>query len=285
MAALAALSTIQQQPFTVASHLLPLPDSTSGLAGATTPPPTAVVSTPQRQTSSSGTSGSTNAAESGTPFRFPRSSSPIDPVYVNRYALQHERPVDFTIQTVPQSSYSSHLPPRLNRQSNVQLSTLDSLDSPGSLTLTSPVSPELQRRLLDDLQRQLDLCCSDTDSDSEPDEREYTNVPIPVCLALVVGYICGGAFLFLELQQSWNFEESAYFCFITLTTIGFGDYLPKAEDIAIRDSKGALILCSLYTILGMAWIAMCFNLVQEEVARIVKSFATMIGLVSKQHDR
>jgi hypothetical protein len=302
MAALAALSAIQQQPQPISAHLLPMPVHTpapSPIAGhrsppsvspnrpplsgnsshplfrsPSTPPPTALT---VQATSGSGTSGSTNGItynpSAAAAFRFPRSPSPslpVDQVYVNRYALQQERPVDFTIQNMPQSA-------RLARQS-----TIDStFDSP---PIGMPVSPEVQRRLLDDLQRQLDLC-SDTDSDSEPDERDYTNVPIPVCLALVVGYICGGAFLFLEVQQSWNFEESAYFCFITLTTIGFGDYLPKTEDIAVRDSKGALILCSLYTILGMAWIAMCFNLVQEEVARIVKSFATMIGLVSKQHDR
>ena len=63
---------------------------------------------------------------------------------------------------------------------------------------------------------------------------------------------------------------------------GFGDYLLKTEDIAIRDSKGALILCSLYTIFGMALIAMSFNLLKDETTRILKTLAVTIGLVSKQ---
>ena len=44
-------------------------------------------------------------------------------------------------------------------------------------------------------------------------------VPIWLCVFLVVSYIFGGAFLFAE-WETWPFLDSAYFCFITLTTIG-----------------------------------------------------------------
>lgn len=44
-------------------------------------------------------------------------------------------------------------------------------------------------------------------------------VPIWLCVFLVVGYIAGGAFLFSKWEE-WNYLDSAYFCFITLTTIG-----------------------------------------------------------------
>lgn len=44
-------------------------------------------------------------------------------------------------------------------------------------------------------------------------------VPIWLCVFLVVSYIFGGAFLFSEWEE-WQFLDSAYFCFITLTTIG-----------------------------------------------------------------
>lgn len=44
-------------------------------------------------------------------------------------------------------------------------------------------------------------------------------VPIWLCVFLVVSYIFGGAFLFSAWEQ-WPFLDSAYFCFITLTTIG-----------------------------------------------------------------
>lgn len=53
-----------------------------------------------------------------------------------------------------------------------------------------------------------------------PAEDQTTKpVPIWLCVFLVVSYILGGAVLFNE-WESWIFLDSAYFCFITLTTIG-----------------------------------------------------------------
>lgn len=44
-------------------------------------------------------------------------------------------------------------------------------------------------------------------------------VPIWLCVFLVIGYIIAGAFYFHRTEK-WEFLDSAYFCFITLTTIG-----------------------------------------------------------------
>jgi hypothetical protein len=44
-------------------------------------------------------------------------------------------------------------------------------------------------------------------------------VPIWLCVFLVIGYILGGAWLFHEWEK-WEYLDAAYFCFITLTTIG-----------------------------------------------------------------
>lgn len=44
-------------------------------------------------------------------------------------------------------------------------------------------------------------------------------VPIWLCVFLVISYIIGGAFMFSR-WENWEFLDSAYFCFITLTTIG-----------------------------------------------------------------
>lgn len=60
------------------------------------------------------------------------------------------------------------------------------------------------------------------DFDGYNDDAGYIRpVPIWLCVFLVIGYIIGGAFLF-RAWEKWDFLDAAYFCFITLTTIGKG---------------------------------------------------------------
>ncbi|XP_070206154.1 potassium channel subfamily K member 6-like [Littorina saxatilis] len=51
-------------------------------------------------------------------------------------------------------------------------------------------------------------------------------VPVLVSVAFIIGYIVLGAFLFPQVEEHWTKAEAAYFSFITLSTIGFGDYVP-----------------------------------------------------------
>ncbi|XP_050093309.1 uncharacterized protein LOC126576184 [Anopheles aquasalis] len=104
-------------------------------------------------------------------------------------------------------------------------------------------------------------------------------VPIWLCVFLVVSYIIAGAFMFSEWEE-WSFLDSAYFCFITLTTIGFGDFVP-AQGVK-NDSEVSIALCSLYLLFGIALLAMSFNLVQEEVISNVKSVARRLGILKEE---
>ncbi|KAK3913996.1 Two pore potassium channel protein sup-9 [Frankliniella fusca] len=101
-------------------------------------------------------------------------------------------------------------------------------------------------------------------------------VPIWLCVFLVVSYIFGGAFLFAEWEQ-WDFLDSAYFCFITLTTIGFGDFVPAQR--VTGNAHVSIALCSLYLLFGIALLAMSFNLVQEEVINSVRAVARRLGII------
>ena len=102
--------------------------------------------------------------------------------------------------------------------------------------------------------------------ESEDDAgADYSRKPVPILLSilLVIAYIVGGAFLF-QMWEGWSFLDSSYFCFITLTTIGFGDLTPDQKNTV--DGEQRIALCSLYLLFGIAMIAMSFNLVQEEVS-------------------
>ncbi|XP_067140333.1 potassium channel subfamily K member 18-like [Centruroides vittatus] len=123
----------------------------------------------------------------------------------------------------------------------------------------------------------------DFDENSTDDsEQEEITVPILLCLALVIGYICGGAVLF-SWWEDWGFLDSSYFCFVTLTTIGFGDLVPGTAVVG-DDTQLALGLCSLYLMFGMALLAMSFNLVQEEVTKSVRCIGKRIGILSDDDD-
>lgn len=104
-------------------------------------------------------------------------------------------------------------------------------------------------------------------------------VPISVCLLLVIGYIILGAMIFANWEESWNFLVGFYFCFITLTTTGFGDFVPGMGRL---DNDKRVAFCVVYLLLGMALLAMSFHLIQEEVRHKCTKLARRIGLVEEK---
>ena len=72
-------------------------------------------------------------------------------------------------------------------------------------------------------------------------------VPIMVNLILIFSFIFTGALLFAN-WEGWSAVEASYFCFITLTTIGFGDYSPGKAFEGFQDDP-------------VAFMKMCFTVV------------------------
>ena len=114
------------------------------------------------------------------------------------------------------------------------------------------------------------------DIDDLGDSGKVT-VPIYVCLIIIAGYIFAGSVLF-TLWEDWDYLTGSYFCFVTLSTIGFGDIVPGMQMDAWA-SHQKLVLCALWLAFGLSLLAMCFNLMQEEVKEKVKWVGHKIGLL------
>ncbi|XP_006569276.1 TWiK family of potassium channels protein 18-like [Apis mellifera] len=90
--------------------------------------------------------------------------------------------------------------------------------------------------------------------------------PISICLGAMLCYIVAGAFTLHKLD-GWSFVDASYFCFMSLSTIGFGDMVPGSYPRhTLHESRNVTVwFCSFYIMSGMALTAMCFNILHDEI--------------------
>lgn len=60
---------------------------------------------------------------------------------------------------------------------------------------------------------------------------------------------------------------------------GFGDIVPGQT--LDEDSQEKLIVCALYLLFGMALIAMCFKLMQDDVVQKARWLGQRIGIIGE----
>lgn len=114
--------------------------------------------------------------------------------------------------------------------------------------------------------------------ESTEDKLSKMNVPLWLVLLTMILYLVGGAVLFV-IWEDWDFLDSFYFCYISLATVGFGDLFPGASLADDKSAQEKLVMTSVYLLFGMALIAMCFNLAQEEVVNKVTRMAIKLGII------
>ena len=104
-----------------------------------------------------------------------------------------------------------------------------------------------------------------------PGEPRAPLLPFCLCLSVIVGYILAGGYL-LTLWEDWSYMDGAFFCFVSLSTIGFGELTPGSSQLA----------AALYLLLGMALIAVCCSLLQEQLVALAGCLARGLDLVPER---
>ncbi|XP_069507448.1 potassium channel subfamily K member 9-like isoform X2 [Ambystoma mexicanum] len=75
-----------------------------------------------------------------------------------------------------------------------------------------------------------------------------------------IGTLCIGAAAF-SYFEGWTFFHSYYYCFITLTTIGFGDFVALQKNEALQKKPPYVAFSFMYILVGLTVIGAFLNLV------------------------
>ncbi|XP_013775160.1 TWiK family of potassium channels protein 18-like [Limulus polyphemus] len=132
-----------------------------------------------------------------------------------------------------------------------------------------PTNPSLESRSFDESEDNRNG--NDSARHRKPDSFEVDdefNLPISLGLFFLVIYIMIGAFIF-TLWENWSFFEAFYFVFISMSTIGFGDYVPEHPIYVMATF--------IYLLFGLALTSMCINVVQEKLSATFEKAKVRLG--------
>ncbi|XP_020635629.2 potassium channel subfamily K member 18 [Pogona vitticeps] len=106
-------------------------------------------------------------------------------------------------------------------------------------------------------------------------EVEKLDVPFLLMTLIVFAYISCAAAILPHWEKDLNFEGAFYFCFITLTTIGFGDVQLKHPNF--------FLFLSFYIVVGMEIVIIAFKLGQDRLLCLYKKIIFCVGQKNAQH--
>ncbi|MFH4984765.1 hypothetical protein AB6A40_011474, partial [Gnathostoma spinigerum] len=71
--------------------------------------------------------------------------------------------------------------------------------------------------------------------------------------------MASGAYVFHRYEK-WTYFDSLYYCFTTLTTIGFGDYVALQKDGALQSTPEYVAFALIFILFGLTVISAAMNL-------------------------
>ena len=105
----------------------------------------------------------------------------------------------------------------------------------------------------------------------------FTSVIILILISTII-FALIPAIIYDNIEE-WNFWESFYFTVVTLTTVGFGDYVPAQAVGGITDKVAVIykLLTALWLWLGLAVVASLISEGQRVWEELGKWFSHKVG--------
>lgn len=107
-------------------------------------------------------------------------------------------------------------------------------------------------------------------------EVSQTNL-IFITLNLSTIVLTSGAAIFAHFE-GWTYVDAFYYCFITLTTIGFGDFVALQRDDMLSQQSQYVAFCLIFILFGLTVISAAMNL-------LILRFLTMNTVDEKREER
>ena len=104
-----------------------------------------------------------------------------------------------------------------------------------------------------------------------------------ILLGLVL-FIFFPALIFYAIETEWSYGEAVYFCFVSLTTVGFGDFVPaRSTERLGTPLLGLYKICTAaWTWLGLAFVALLIAEIQRSIEACGKALKSCHCLQKKQ---
>ncbi|XP_017012615.3 uncharacterized protein [Drosophila takahashii] len=213
----------------------------------------------------------------GTPSRVPLIASPLSVPQDRSQGENAPRTAAFNRHTLqPLSRKTLLLTRRCHRHASGAL-----YDSTANNTETSDDEEYMQHGSEQFVLKRLRYHCdsedcrgAEEDSEDEDEGAEGRQVPISLVLLILACYICVGTVIF-ALWENWSLVDGAYFCFVTLSTIGYGDFVPARS---FNGPELQLYACCAYLLLGLVLVAMSFSILETQLMWKCKRIAVRLKL-------
>ncbi|GAB1607466.1 potassium channel subfamily K member 16-like [Argonauta hians] len=117
----------------------------------------------------------------------------------------------------------------------------------------------------------------------KPIINKAANMAIIIILGVTLLFVAP-AIIFFKVEEDWSILDAIYFCFVTLSTIGFGDYVVGIVEKPMEDEASSnvyRIATYVWIVVGLAYIALIINYISsmlekkgQQVHRHVKRLET-----------